>query len=375
MRRKPGGGARARPGRPRRAGFLAALGLALVAAASSGYRGPSGVPPVELAAPEHPDAKESWGRHYRALAALGEGFVAWESKRTGRWRIWMRPLDGGPERQLSPEEPGRDHVAVHISPDGRHAVYLSLPAPHESFDRLPNDAVAPLHLLRLGDDGSVSDRVLAPNARPYRQSRAAVWVNARQLIYIAGDATTRQIDIATGEEEPLLPRPRGPFGMLVNATRTHASNDQPTFSVYQAADRSVARRKTLGGCQPYFTIDGELGYWVADGGGPVRKIDLRDRTSSLVIERNSKFLPKGRGYLYFPMASADRRLLAFAASRNERGHFSADYEIFVAPLDPEAFAVRGAAVRYSFAPGPDRFPDVFVAGSERGRHRAEVRVD
>jgi hypothetical protein len=342
--------------------FFKALVLVLVAT-TSGQPGLGAISSVELASPERPDAPESWRRHYRALAALGDGFVAWESRRTGRWRIWMRPLDGGRERQLSPDEPERDHVAVHISPDGRHAVYLSLPAPHASFDRLPDDAVAPLHLLRLRDDGSVSSRVLAPNARPYRQSRAALWVNARQLVYIAGDTTTRQIDIATGEEELLIPHPRGHYGMLVNATRTHATNDLPTFSVYQPRDRSVARRKALRGCQPYFTIDGELGYWVADGGGPVRKLDLRDRSSSVVIERDSEFLPEGRGYLYFPMASADRRLLTFAASRNERGHFTADYEIFVAPLDPEEFVVRGAAVRYSFAPGPDRFPDVFVAGT------------
>ena len=372
MPRSPGAGGDVRRAGRRRPAFLRAFVLALLAATSCERAGFAVAPPLELAPPERPDAPESWKPHYRALAALGDGFVAWETKRTGRWRIWMRPLGGGPERQLSPEEPNRDHVAVHISPDGRHAVYLSLPAPHESFDRLPDGAVAPLHLLRIGDDGAVSDRVLAPNARPYHQSRAAVWVNARQLIYIAGDATTRQIDIATGEEELLLPRPSGPYGMLVNATRTYASNDRPTFSVYHPEDRSVAPRKALSGCQPYFTIDGELGYWMGDGGGPVRKLDLRSRSIGVVLERNSKFLPEDRRYVYFPMASADRRLLAFAASKNEHGHFTADYEIFVAPLDPEGFAVRGAAVRYSFAPGPDRFPDVFVAGTELGRHRGEA---
>jgi hypothetical protein len=338
------------------------LALVLLGMTGCERTGFGAVPSIQLAPPARPDAPASWQRHYRGLASLGDGFVAWESKRTGRWRIWMRTLDGGRERQLSPEEPERDHVAVHIAPDGRHAVYLSLPAPHTSFDRLPDDVVAPLHLLHLGDDGSVSDRVLVPNARPYRQSRVALWVSARQLIYIAGDTTTRQIDIQTGAEELLLPRPRKHFGLLVNATRTHATNDLPTFAAYDTRGRTFVPRKALRGCQPYFTLDGELGYWVADGGGPVVKLDLRDRTRSVVIERDSEFLPADRGYVYFPMASADRSLLAFAASANQRGHFTADYEIFVAPLDPEAFAVRGAAVRYSFAPGPDRFPDVFVAG-------------
>ena len=103
----------------------------------------------------------------------------------------MRPLDGSPEQQLSPDEPGRDHVAAHISPDGRHLVYLSLPAPHDDFDPLPQHAKAPLRLVRLDGGRAVDDRVLVPNARTYQQSRAALWVNARELIYLAPGATTR----------------------------------------------------------------------------------------------------------------------------------------------------------------------------------------
>src|SRR5262245_6150603 len=60
-------------------------------------------------------------------ARLGEGFVVWESRRGGAWRIWRRDLDGGGLRQLSPEETGRDHCCAHVSPDGEHVVYLSLP--------------------------------------------------------------------------------------------------------------------------------------------------------------------------------------------------------------------------------------------------------
>ena len=46
--------------------------------------------------------------------------------------------------------------------------------------------------------------------------------------------------------------------------------------------------------------------------------------------------------------------------------------MFVAPLDPERFEVAGTAVRYSFSPGPDRFPDVWIAGNELGLHRGEA---
>ena len=349
------------------------IALLLVAGCEPAALGAGGAAAREVpAGPQDPEKPESWAPHYAALSALGDGFVVWESRRDGHWRIWMRPLDGAPERQLSPDEPGRDHVAAHISPDGRHVVYLSVPAPHKDFERLPEGTLAPLHLLRLEGDAVVASRVLVPNARTYQQSRAALWVNPRELIYIAGDATTRQLDIVTGEERVLIPKPDTKFGMLVDASHTFATNGSPTFSVYHESDGTVARRKKLPGCQPYFTPDGRFGYWVADAGGPVRALDLGAGSSRVVIDRDSKFLPKGHGYLYYPMMSADQRLLAFSASRNKHGHFDADFDVFVAPLDPETLAVNGTAVRYSFSRAQDRFPDVFVAGLELGRLRGEA---
>lgn len=351
-----------------------ALGLAWAllqcASCSPGAAGPPSL--AELAPPADSDRPESWAPHYEAMAALGEGFVVWESFRDGHWRIWMRALDGSPEQRLSPDEPGRDHVAAHVAPDGRHVVYLSLPAPHRDFAPIPPGESAPLHLVRLEGRRVADDRVLVADARPYDGSRVALWVSPRALIYVAGDRTTRQIDILTGEEEILVPDPSTRYGMLVNAARTHATNGTPTFSIYHPGDRTVSRRPRLPGCEPYFTPDGRLGYWVADVGGPIRSYDLADSSTAVVIDRDSKWLPKGHGYLYYPMASADARLLAFGASKNRHGHFDEDFDVFVAPLDPERFEVTGSAVRYSFSPGTDRFPDVWVAGSELGRHRGEA---
>jgi Concanavalin A-like lectin/glucanases superfamily/PKD domain len=373
MMRSPRAGAEAfRVLFSRRRPILRALALAVLVAAGC-QRSDAGAPSLSaLPPPADPDNPASWQPYYPAISALGEGFVVWESWRDGHWRIWMRPLDGSPERQLSPDEPGRDHVAAHIAPDGRHLVYLSLPAPHKRFNRLPPEVAAPLHLVTLDGDRVVSDRILVPSARTYQQSRAAVWVNPRELIYIANDRTTRQIDILTGAEQILVPHPTTKWGMLVNATHTHATNDQPTFSIYHPADGTISRRKKLAGCQPYFTPDGRFGYWMAGTGGPIRAYDLSDGTTTLMLDRGSRFLPKGDGYLYYPMVSADQRLLAFSASHNKHGHFTADFDVFVAPLDPETLAVTGTAVRYSFSPGQDRFPDVWVAGTELGRHRGEA---
>jgi hypothetical protein len=350
--------------------LAAALALALCPGCDRGVEAKPRY--AALGVPKNPDAPEAWKPYYEALSALGDGFVTWESRRKGKWRIWMRPLDGSAETQLSPDEPGRDHVAAHISPDGRHVVYLSLPAPHDDFDPMPQKVRAPLHLVRLDGGRVVEDRILVPNARTYQQSRAALWVNARELIYLAPDATTRQIDIVTGAEKVLIPHPQTRFPLLVNATHTHATNGSPTFSIYHEADGTVSRRARLSGCQPYFTPDGRLGYWVADAGGPIQKLDLMDGTSSVVVDRDSDRLPKGRGYIYYPMASADQRLMAFAASNGKHGHFDVDFDVFVAPLDPERFEVIGPAVRFTFGKEIDRFPDVFVSGFELGRLHGEA---
>jgi hypothetical protein len=115
--------------------LAAALALALCPGCDRGVEAKPRY--AALGVPKNPDAPEAWKPYYEALSALGDGFVTWESRRKGKWRIWMRPLDGSAETQLSPDEPGRDHVAAHISPDGRHVVYLSLPAPHDDFDPRP----------------------------------------------------------------------------------------------------------------------------------------------------------------------------------------------------------------------------------------------
>jgi hypothetical protein len=327
----------------------------------------------EIPPPERPSEPGAWKDHYRAMAAFGDGFVVWESLRDRKWRIWLRRLDGSPEKQISPDEPGRDHVAAHVSPDGRHLVYLSLPAPHKSFDPLPPGEHAALHLLTLGPDlERVDDRVLVPSARTYYQSRAAVWVSPRRLVYIAGDGTTHELDLATGRGRVLIPTPRGGHGMLVNATYTHATTGRPSFSPYHERDRTVSLAKVIPGCQPYFTRDGRFGYWQADPGGPIRKLDLLTRAATDVLEWNSPFLPEGLRYVYYPMVSPDQRLFAFAASKGRHGHFEVDFEIFVAPLDPEKLEVNGTAVRYSENPTQDRFPDVFLAGMELGHPRGEA---
>ncbi len=89
---------------------------------------------------------------------------------------------------------------------------------------------------------------------------------------------------------------------------------------------------------------------------------------SPILGLNDKRLPTDRNYLYFPMLSYDQRLFAFAASPDVHDHFKADYDIFVAPCDPDQLALTDTPVRYTFTPSCDRFPEAFLAGVELGTH-------
>ncbi|TNF70486.1 MAG: hypothetical protein EP299_13990 [Acidobacteria bacterium] len=300
---------------------------------------------------------------------LGEGLLVWESNRSGEWRIWSRNLDGSGLRQLTADEPGRDHFCPHISPDGRRVAYLSVPKGGPSYE--PAGVHGALHLISV--DGT-KDRVIVESARSYFVHRAVVWRGPQTLIYISGETATMELDIESGERRTLIAKPPSKGGWLINATLTHVTTGVPTFSVFDPQQRRVLPRSELGGCEPYFTHDGRWGFWMAGAGGPINRIDLASRKISTILDKNDVLMEEGRGYAYFPMFSADGRLLAYGASTGRQQHdqHRSDYEIFVAETDPQTLEPLGRAVRFTRHPATDRFPDVFLAPLPLGRLRGEA---
>ncbi len=345
--------------------LAAALGCALLHC-DAGEGGDAG----KVSQPARLDSPADWAERWRQMGELGSGFLVWESNRTGRWRIWYRKLDGSGLRQLSPEEEGRDHFAPHISPDGTHLAYLSYPVPRNAYQPVPDGVSVPLHLLHIE---SGRDRILAPGARSYSEDRAVVWVGNHDLIYIDARGITRRLEVASGEEWQLTEQPDPRYGFLLNPALTHATLGRPaTFSVYDREQRRIARRRAEDGCQSYFSHDGRWGFWIERAGGPVRRIDLVTGETGNIIDRDDARMVSGHGYIYFPMLSSCQRLLAFAASRGDHDHFKADYDVFVGRVDPITLELTDEPVRYSFDPGTDRFPDVFLSGMELGHHRGEA---
>ncbi|HEY0552937.1 MAG TPA: PKD domain-containing protein [Thermoanaerobaculia bacterium] len=298
-------------------------------------------------------------------ARLGDGFLVWESDRTGPWRIWTRRLDGSGLRQLTAEEPGHEHCCSHISPDGKQVAYLSL----SNFKYGADPEAGELHLI--GPDGK-GDRVVAPKAQTYsRGHRAAIWDSDTKLQFIDGDGNTLVLDLATSKTEKIASPSSEGHGWLVNRTRTHATTGLPTFSLYDAARRAVTERTPYGGCEPYFSDDGRWGIWMAGAGGPMRALDLATRTPKALFEKNDPRLG-AQAYMYFPMLSNGSSLLAFGASPNEHDHEKGNYDIFVVEVDPNTLDVLGQPLKYTSAPTPDRYPDVHVEPLPLGRTFGEA---
>ena len=291
------------------------------------------------------------------------GFVAWESSRSGDWRIWLRRLEGSAPRQLSPDEPGRQHCCTHISPDGSQLVYLSRTVPRDEYPEL--EVPGELRLLRLDGGG---ERTLAADARPYGWgNRAVVWRNGHELTYIDGDGRTKLLDIRTGDATVLVREGQRKLAWLLDATLTHAVKGGPAFSRYDASRRRVIEAERFPGCEPYFSHDGRFGFWVRGGGGPFHWIDLASGDTGVLLQKDDPRIRDAQRYAYFPMLSRDGRMLAFGASPGDHDHALSNYDIFIAPVDPATLELRGRPLRLTLHPASDRYPDVHVESLDGGR--------
>lgn len=305
-----------------------------------------------------------------AADASARGLLVWESNRTGAYRIWTSDLGGRGARQLTADEPGRDHCCARISPDGERVAYLSMPASRRRY--LPPTAIGELRLLRLGG----GERLLSATARHVGAHRAVVWWSPTELAYLEADGTTRALDLALGTSRVVARGTASEPGWLIAPGGGYATTNEPTFGEVDPASGRVRLATPLGGCEPTFSADGELGLWIAGAGGPIDVVDLATRATRTIVRKSDPRLPEGWRYLYFPALSPDRSRLAWAASNGEHDHFRADYDVFVAPLDPATLELAGPPMHVSPHPGVDRFPDVWRLAPPRtpGSRPAAARV-
>ena len=304
------------------------------------------------------------------MAKLGQGFVVWQSNRTGNWRIWTRQLDGEGLRQLSDEDKRQDHVAPIISPDGKAVAYLSHRRGQSVYGEPVSTQGVALHLVQVADG---KDRILVDNARSYGEQRACVWLDGKTIIYIDALGTTQELDLGTGQSTALTSEPQPEHGWLIDATKRFAARGlPPSFSPYDAETKRIFLHDEQMGAQAYFTHDGAWGFWTAGAGGPIKAVHLASGRVTPVLQRHDKRLPETRGYVGFPMISPCGRLFAFAASPDQHDLQRSDYDIFLAQLDEHTLSIKGKPIAYSSHKRGDIFPSVFLAIPELGRHRGEA---
>ncbi|MEM7147174.1 MAG: hypothetical protein AAF591_18805, partial [Verrucomicrobiota bacterium] len=296
------------------------------------------------------------------LNLTGNGFLVWERLVDSGWELWTMSLDGSEERRLINPTPGRDYFCPHISPDGRKLAYMSYPQGANTYDKMTSGQ---LHLF---DFASGKDTLLVPDARSYQEGRAAVWIDDQNLIYISGDGFTEKINTQSGDVIRLTQKPAKDFGWLINPSLQWATTGKPEFAPYLQTDLAVISQNSHGGCQPYFSRDGVWGYWVGGAGGPFARIHLETGEISFILDQDDPRMPPQQNYSYFPMLSPDQNLIAFAASPDDHDHFKANYDIFVARIDPHTLDLIDRPARFTTYEGTDRFPDVYLAPHPHGRH-------
>lgn len=307
----------------------------------------------------------------RTMARLGTGFMVWERLREGRWEIWVKKLSGGKEKRLVPAEQDRDHFCPKISPDGRILAYMSYPKGKTAY---PGHARRPgtLWMMNLN---SRKRRVISEEARSYAEDRAVSWLDDDRLCFIDGEGYSAEYNVRTGEKRRLTRQAHETFGYLISPDRKHATSGSPEFALYDEDLQIIRNQQRMGGCQPYFTADGQWGYWMGGAGGPINKMRLATREIGQVLQRDDTRLHGKRNYVYFPMVSPCQRLLAFAASPDKHDHFTADYDIYIAHIHPQHFDIIGNPVRYTKFKGVDRFPDVFRRELPLGTHYVEGKTE
>ena len=321
---------------------------------------------AEAAAQAGIDDPAHWAAARAELAALGEGLIAWETNRDGPWRIYGMKLAGGKPFRISANHPGREHYAPHLSPDGRRLTYVSMDKGVSPYGKIRGAVRLHLVDLQAGDERMIVDGVsLCPGG-----NRAVTWIDAGRFYFLDARGRACIYDLAAGKAgQPVL---TNGGGHLPNPTGTYAA-DRHRYYRIDAGKRALGQASAnFGGCEPTFSHDGTWAVRMSGAGGPATRIRLADGKAETILDKNDDRMPAARRYIYFPMPSPCQRLLAFAASPGQHDHNTSDYDVFVAPIDPQTLMLTGRPVRMTFDKRTDRYPTVWLGDLDLKEHRGEA---
>jgi len=275
---------------------------------------------------------------------LSQGYVVWESNRTGQWELYRANLDGSGFRQLTNlakiyQIPYDSYLRPRISPDGKTILF--------GYGK----SKAPVEVWTIPSDGGEPKKLTVGN--PLN------WSPDGKIIYFVRDSQVWKYEFNTGKESILYQRQvpvDGRDGNMVGDISPDlkaAVFRSPEANEYFVFDKGETI-KTTGGCEPSFSSDGKYMYWV-QGPKDFRIWDIQNNKEWQLLGTP----PYERwNYTYFPQVSWNNLWLVFGASPDQHDHNTSDYEIFIQEL--RNWQPVGKPIRISNDPKTDRWGFLWI---------------
>jgi len=270
----------------------------------------------------------------RSIKGKMQGSIVWSTSRHGNWDIYKMKADGTEKVRLTNDKEW-DSWPV-WSKDGRWIYY------HKDRD-----------IYRMRSDGTEAEMVVE-DVYSFDLSEDSL-----KLIYVKEEGKRYWIvlhDIETEVIEEIVPARFPEFNGKKFVYPTVSpdykwiafSSDYPRPWTIHIVNTDGSKGNVFArGCQPHYRPDGQMVVWITSGSHNVY-IGTPDGKEQKPFENS---IP-GRPHCYFPRWSNDGEYIVFAASpHRDRG--TSDYEIYIKPFS------GGKAVRLTFHPRTDAYPDVF----------------
>jgi len=298
---------------------------------------------------------EQRARLRRALAGL-RAQVVWSSSRSGNHEIYLRELPSLKTRRLT----NHPHVDFfpRFSPDGRRLVFNRSRRPWVSEREAS------------GWDVYMLDLASGRERRVAQGGKFPQWLDDRFLSFMRGPQVV-VLELASGRERVIYDGRRPPNrGALETPELAPGAPFRLAFTARGrlygglVVDlRNDAWQRYGDGCELGWFPDGRRLLWVADagrGGTRIMASPYPEPAPKVLMD-----LPGPLSHEYFVRMSRDGRWLVWGASAGGHEHDIADYEIFLWRLGTP----WQKALRLTYNPGNDRWPDIFILAEPTGQSR------
>lgn len=316
---------------------------------------PPQVPPSQASAQSSSGSFELAPAERDALARLPiRGSVVWSSNRSGNHELYLAHTGDGAVTQLT-AHPHVDYFS-RFSPDGSRILFLRSQRPWVSFRE--SDAWD-LHVMNADGTGEqrLAEGAYNPSWMP--DGSGIIFMRDNRLIRLRDGIETVVHDGANEPTGGTLYDPQvGPGGVLAVTLR-----DAPRNGVGLVDLRGETFRLLADGCHISWIPGRSELVWVdphGKGGTEIVHAAADGRGHETLID-----LPGSYSHEYFPRPSNDGRWLIWGASEGGHEHDRADYEIFVWEMGTP----WESAVRLTFSPANDQWPDLFITDSANGPPR------